>query len=1138
MTFDEVLDQVRALLQQRGRVTYRSLKRRFALDDEYLEDIAGELIRAEGVAADEDGDVLVWLGTSFVSGSTSQVPRSASENEQPVSRPQALDARPTAGERRQLTVEFIDLVGSTTLSQQLDPEDYHARVVAYQAACQQVIARYEGHIAQYLGDGVLVYFGYPAAHEDDAVRAVRSGLEIVAAVGQLAFRPPLQARIGIHTGPVVVGEIGAGERTEWLALGETPNIAARIQGLAEPDTVVLSAPTHRLVAGLFECQDLGPQTLKGLSFPLSVYRVVCESEAQSRFDAAVSIGLTPLVGREEELGLLRRHWEGVQEGAGQVVLLSGEAGIGKSRLVQVLKERIATEPHTRFEYRCSPYHQNSALYPVIDLLQRVLQFQRADAPEEKLGRLERALEPYGFTLPEVTPLFASLLSIPLPERYPALTLTPQKQKEKTQHALVTWLLKEAERQPLLLVWEDLHWVDPSTLELLTLLIGQISTTRLYLILTFRPEFTPPWGARSHLSQITLSRLERTQATEMVERVTGGKSLPLEVKQQIVAKTDGVPLFVEELTKMVLESGLLTKTDGHYELTGPLPPLAIPSTLQDSLMARLDRLATVKEVAQIGATLGREFSYELLQAVSALDEATLQRDLAQLVDAEFLFQRGLPPQARYVFKHALIQDAAYQSLLKSKRQQYHQQIAQVLAERFPETAETQPELLAHHYTEAGLIVQAIPNWQRAGQRAVQRSAYVEAIGHLTKGLEVLKALPDTPERTQQELDLQIILGSVLMPVKGWAAPEVAYAYTRALELCRQVGETLQLFPALAGLLRFYYVRAELQTARELGEQCLRLARSGQDPVLFMATHYMLGATLFYLGELVPSRTHLEQSIALYDPQQHRSLASLYGADPGVACFCYVSNLLWCVGYPDQALQKSHESLTLAQEQAHLVSLAGALHFAAVVHQFRREGQAAQERAEAAIALSSEQGFQFFWAMGTIDRGWALAEQGQSAEGIAQIRQGLAAYRATGAGLWLPYFLALLAEAYEKMGQMEEGLNVVAEALDVVDKTGEHQYEAELYRLKGELTLKQSSIQCLASSAQKEAEECFWKAIEVARQQSAKSWELRAVMSLSRLWQRQGKKSEARQMLAEIYGWFTEGFDTKDLQDAKRLIEELS
>ncbi|MBI3301055.1 MAG: AAA family ATPase [Deltaproteobacteria bacterium] len=791
----------------------------------------------------------------------------------PDSRLRTPDSELTVGERRQLTVMFCDLVGSTALSEQLDPEELREVVRAYQEACAEVVGRFEGHIAQYLGDGLLVYFGYPAAHEDDAQRAVRAGLEIVGAIHELPLRlrvrlsQPVQVRIGIHTGLVVVGEVGGGDKREQLALGETPNLAARVQGTAAPDTVVISAVTYRLVQGLFECQDLGPHPLKGISTPLLLYRVGGESVARSRFEVAVRTGLTPLVGREEEVGLLRRHWERVKAGEGQVVLLSGEAGIGKSRLVQVLKEQVVQEGATQLEFRCSPYHQNSALYPVIEHLQRLLQFQRDDTPEEKLGKLEKALSRYAFDLKDTVPLFASLLSLPA-GRFPLPVLTPQKQKQKTQEVLVSWLVEEAEKTAVYSAWEDLHWADPSTLELLHLFIDQVPTARLLALLTFRPEFTPPWGTRSYLSQITLSRLDRKQGREMVEKVTGGKALPVEVVQQIVTKTDGVPLFVEELTKMVLESGL----DVGAPHASPSLPLAIPATLHDSLMARLDRLATAKEVAQLGATLGREFTYELLQAVSLLDEATLQKELAQLVGAELLYQRGLPPQVRYFFKHALIQEAAYQSLLRSTRQQYHKQIAQVLEERFPETMETQPELVAHHYTEGGLVGQAIPYWQKAGQRAVERSGNSEAISHLTKGLELLKTLPDTPERLQQELTLRLTLGEPLLVTKGYAALEVEQTYGRARELCRQVGETPQLFPALGGLWQFYLNRAEYQTVRELGEQLLTLAQNVQDPALLLSAHDALGQTFYLLGEFAQAQPHLEQSIILIQRSSFRRKAS--------------------------------------------------------------------------------------------------------------------------------------------------------------------------------------------------------------------------------------------------------------------------
>ena len=810
MDFYAVLERVLALLQQHKRVTYRALQRQFDLDEAYLEDLKAEIIEARQLAVDEGGRVLVWTEAAGMAPvSVLPLPQVAPQPSTPADSPPHDAPSPTLSgtseaERRQLTVLFCDLVDSTTLARQLDPEDYREVVRAYQATCAAVIQRFDGYIAQYLGDGLLVYFGYPQAHEDDAQRAVRTGLEILDALAALQARLAadkgirLAVRLGIHTGLVVVGAVGTGGRQEALALGDTPNVAARLQSLAAPDTVVVSDATWRLVQGYFAGHDLGPQTLKGVETPVQVYRVLGTSGAQSRLDVVSPRGLTPLVGREAEMALLRERWAQARDGLGQVVLLSGEAGIGKSRLVQVLHEHVTAEPHTRLEWRCSPYAQQSPLHPVIAHLHRLLRWRPDDTPAEKLGVLEETLAASGLALPEVVPLIATLLSLPLPERYPPLTLTPQRQRQKTLDALLVWLLTEATRQPVLLIVEDLHWIDPSTLEFLTLLIDQGPTARLLTLLTCRPEFQTPWGFRAHLTPLTLSRLPRPQATQMTVRVTGGKALPSEVVEQIVTKTDGVPLFVEELTKMVLESGLLREGEERYELTGPLPPLAIPATLHDSLMARLDRLATVKDVAQLGATIGRTFAYELLQAVSPLDGVTLQHGLRQLVEAELVYQRGVPPQATYTFKHALIQDAAYQSLLRSTRQQYHQRLAQVLVERFSETVETQPELLAHHYTEAGLSAQAIPYWQRAGQRALQRSAYAEAIGHLTTGLEVLQTLPDTPERAQHELALHVALGGALIGTKSYSAPEVEHSFARARALCQQLGETPEFFHILYGL----------------------------------------------------------------------------------------------------------------------------------------------------------------------------------------------------------------------------------------------------------------------------------------------------------------------------------------------------
>ncbi|MDH3599165.1 MAG: winged helix-turn-helix domain-containing protein, partial [Candidatus Tectomicrobia bacterium] len=964
----------------------------------------------------------------------------------------ALDA-----ERRQLTVLFCDLVESTKLSSQLDPEDWRDIVRAYQEVGAAVVARFDGYIAQYLGDGLLVYFGYPQAHEDDAQRAVRAGLGIVEAIGDLnarLYQPygvRVGVRLGIHTGLVVVGAMGGGDRQEHLALGEAPNVASRLQALAAPDTVVISATTYRLVQGYFACDALGSHALKGLDTPLDVYRMVQSSASQSRFDIARHHGLPALVGREQEMGLLLERWNHAKAGHGQVVLLSGEAGIGKSRLMQALKDHIAQQSYTQFECRSSPYSQHTAFYPILDLLQRILQWQMGESSEIKLEKLERVLSHYRLALDESVPLLAHLLSLPLPDdRYPPLNLSPQRQRQKTLDTLLALLLELVEYQPLLFILEDLHWTDPSTLELLERLVDQTPAAALLTLLTSRPPFQPSWSSRSYCTQVTLSRLPRDQVAQMVEEFTGEKPLPGEVMQQLAEKTDGVPLFVEELTKAVLESGMLNEADGQYELSETFSALTIPSTLQDTLMARLDHLDTAKGVAQLGATIGRQFSATLLRAVSHLEEAALQQELDRLVQAELLYPRGVGPQTIYIFKHALIRDAAYQSLLHRTRQHYHQRIADILEAQFPETAEHQPELVAHHYTEARLSEQAIPYWQQAGQHAAQRSAHVEAAHHLRKALELLADLPVTEQRKADELVLLTTLGPLLTAIKGWASPDVGEAYTWALELCQQLGDPPELFSVLRGLWEFYEARAEYQTARELGEQLLNLAQRNNDLVLLIVSHDVLGDTLFWLGEFSASQAHIDHGLALYDRQQHHSHTVLYGAyDPGVLCLYFAALNLWWMGYPQQAWQRIQETLSLAQDLKHPYSMVFARCAASWVHQLRGEPYVGLEHAERAVAFSTEQELELLLAWGTILRGWALSGLGKG--GITQMQQGLAAWRETGAELLRPYFLALIAEAYGKERQAEAGLNVLDEAIALVEKTGERFWEAELYRLKGELSL---------------------------------------------------------------------------------------
>jgi class 3 adenylate cyclase/predicted ATPase len=1041
--------------------------------------------------------------------------------------------------RRQLTIMFCDLVGSTALSTQLDPEELREIINSYHRRCAEVIAESGGFIARYLGDGVLAYFGYPQAHENDAELAVRAGLALVAAIPKLdaGKRPPLQVRVGIATGLVVVGDlVGEGGSQEQAVVGETPNLAARLQALSEPDTVVIAANTRRLLGELFEYRSLGSMNIKGFSEPVEVWQVIGTSTVDSRFEALHGI-ITPLVDREEEIDLLMRRWEQAKRGDGCVVLIAGEPGVGKSRIVEAILERLTDEPHTRLRYFCSPHQQDNPLYPSITQLERAAGFKRSDTAKQRLDKLEAVLRQATNDVSEIAPLLAELLSIPTGDRYPPLNLSPEKRKQKVLRAKIAQIKGLASQRPVLIVSEDVQWIDPTSLELLDLNIEAVPSLPVLQIITLRPDFTPPWVGRSHVTLLSLNRLPPRHCAEMILQVTGGKALPKQITEQIIDRTDGVPLFIEELTKAVVESGTLAEIGDRYVAPGLAPPFAIPTTLHDSLMARLDRLSPLREVAQIAAALGRQFSHELISAVAPLAQQQLDNALEQLVSAELIFRRGTPPDSEYTFKHALVQDAAYQSLLKSKRPQYHLRIAQALEERFPEIVDTQPHVLARHYTEANLKKQAIPYWQKAGQKAVQRSANAEAVSHFTKGLELLQTMPESAEQFQLELELQLALGTPLIATKGFAAPEVGRVYARARELCQQAGEAPQLFPVYWGLWAFYTARAEHKTAHELGEQCRRLAEAAGNPPLIMEAHHALGVTLLAGGDFSSALEHLERAIEIYDPEQHHSLAFVYGQDSGVVCRSHAAWALWFLGYPDRALKRNEEALSLAKKLAHPYSLAVALDFSAWLHQLFLDEHAAQEEAEAAVALSAQHDFVFWILMGTILRGWALTEGEQMGDGIAQMREGLTAFRATGAEIMRPYYLALLAEVYGKVREAKQGLDLLAEAQVAMNNSGERWWEAEIYRLRGELTLKQTDMQNPESESQKEAENCFFQALNAASRQRAKSLELRAALSLSRLWQRQGKKTEARDVLAEIFGWFTEGFEKADLVEAKKLLAEL-
>jgi predicted ATPase/class 3 adenylate cyclase len=1036
-------------------------------------------------------------------------------------------------ERRQLTVMFVDLVDSTALAARLDPEEMAEVLRTYHSAVAGAIARFEGYVAKYMGDGVLAYFGYPRAHEDAAERAVRAGLAAVAAVHSLGsgHGEMLAARVGIATGPVVVGElIGEGAAREETVVGDTPNLAARLQALAEPGTVVIAARTRELVGGLFELAELGLQILKGFPVPVRPWRVVGEGTAESRFEALHGAGLTPLVGRENEIGLLLEHWERAKEGDGQVVLLAGEPGIGKSRLVRALRGRLENEPHTALGHYCSPHHQTSPLYPVIGLLERAAGFAADDPAATRLDKLEALLALSSEDVTAVAPLLAALLSLETDARYPPLDMSAHRQKERTLEALVDQVLGLATRRPVLVLYEDVHWADPTSLELLDLLVDRVQGAPVLVLITFRPAFAPPWMRYAHVSALTLSRLSRRQGAAMVARLSGGKALPPVVLEQIVAKTDGVPLFVEELTRAVLETNLLRDEGDHYTLAGPLPPMAIPTTLQESLLARLDRLAPARDVAQVAAAIGREFSHELLAITATLPERDLQAALDDLVGSGLVFRRGTLPQATYSFKHALVQDAAYATLVRAKRQRLHARIAAALEQHFPETVQAQPELLAHHYTEAGLAELAIDYWLRAGQAEIARSATAEAITQLTKGLELVRALPDDAARWRRELDLQVALGVALMAAKGWAAPEVGRANARARDLCERLGDTSRLFPVLYGDWVFHVVRAELETGRTAGEDLLRRAQEQNDAAAETVGNRIVGTAELLRGELVAARAHLERTLALYDPAAHRSLGFLFAQDPSVAGLSVLSWGLFALGYPEQAQARSEEALTDAKALSHRNTLGYALLYGCILSQLLQDHDEARDRANALIALAAEQDSPHFLGAGIIIRGWTLGDAGDFEAGIAQIRDGLAMWQATGAGFLVPYFRSLLAEIHGRSGAVNEGLDLVTEALDRVEETGERWFEVELHRMMGELMLR------LPRSDPTAAEARFAHAAATARQQGAKLWELRATTRLAEVWREQGRCGEAHDLLSPLYSQFTEGFGTPDLQSASAILRE--
>jgi class 3 adenylate cyclase/predicted ATPase len=1034
----------------------------------------------------------------------------------------------TDGERRQLTIIFCDLVDSTPLSARLDPEDLREVIAAYHRIVADVVGEFDGFVSQYAGDGVLAYFGYPQAHEDDAERAVWAGLRIVEAVGRLEVKGvEPQVRVGIATGLVVVGSlIGVGSSQEQASVGETPNVAARLQTMAEPNAVVVDTRTRLLVGDLFEHRDLGSFDLKGIAAPVPVSQVVRPSSIESRFEALRGSVLTPLVGRDEELDLLWRRWSRAKGEDGQIVLMAGEPGIGKSRVATAFMERLRLEPHVRLRYFCSPYRQDSALYPFIDQLGRASQFARDDSPEIRLRKLEALLARADAPSEDVA-LLADLLSLPDSERHALPKLSAPRKKERTLEALIRQLEGLARQAPVVMVFEDAHWIDPTSRELLDLTVDRVRSLPVLLIVTFRPEFQPPWTGQPQVTMVALNRMDRRDRAALVVQIAGGKALPADVIAQIVERTDGVPLFVEELTKSILESGLLRAEADRYVLDGTLPPFSIPTSLHASLLARLDRLASVRLVAQIGAAIGREFSFGLLRLVSRLPEDELQAALDRLVGSELVFQRGTPPDAVYTFKHALVQDAAHGSLLHSLRRQLHAQIARALEIHVPELMDSQPEVFARHYTEAGLADKSVAYWGKAGHRSISRSAMAEAATQFDKALDQLALLPDDLERQRQELELRSALGAVLRGVKGQAAAETGQAYARARELWEQLGSPSEFFQIPYGQSLYHMVRGELDLAQRLDQDLLSLSRQRDDSAGLVLGHVSSGRNLMLVGKFALSRSHLEAGLALHDPISHHSLGHQAGIHP--SSLAYLGNVLFCLGFPDQAMAQSNMAIAKAQRLGHPQSLAVNLAVSARLLSLVGDNATLGERVDQLVAVTTEHGFPYWCAQGAIYRGWFQVNNGEVTEGISLLRSGLAAYRATGAEAWMPHYLALLARACERGGQIEEACSLLDDALLISTRTGECWFAAELNRHKGELLLRQGKSAV--------AEELYVIALKIAREQDARLWELRAAASLARLRRDQGRHRDARELLVPIYGWFTEGFGTSDLREAKALLDEL-
>ena len=1196
MKFSEVVEQARILLQRTGKITYRVLKREFALDDEALEDLKEQFILAEGIAVDQDGKVLVWVGQSSpesrvqslesekVQGPKSKVQSQDSELRTPNSElspvsytplhlaeriraeQAALEARgATDGERKTITALFADLKGSTALIEGLDPEEARAIIDPALQLMMDAVHRYEGYVAQVLGDGIFALFGAPIAHEDHPQRALYAALRMQEEMRRYSDQlreqghAPLLLRVGVNTGEVVVRSIRKEDlHTDYVPIGHSTNIAARMEQLAAPGSILVTEQTYKLTAGYFEFKALGKTQIKGVEEPLNIYEVLGVGPLRTRLQvSATRRGLTRFVGRHSEMEQMQRALVHAQAGHGQIVGVMGEPGLGKSRLFHEFVGAYGRTPLLVLQAYSVSHGKASPYLPVIELLKSYFRIELQDDERTRREKLTEKVLTLDRSLEDTLPYLFALLGIE-EQPSPLQQMDPQIRRRRTFEALKKVFLRESLKQPLILIFEDLHWIDSETQGFLDTLSESVASARLLLLTNYRPEYRHEWGQKTYYTQLRLSPFGKAEAEEFLTALLGDAvgaqhAAPLQpLKQLILEKTEGTPFFMEEIVQELVEQGVLVRDGVEPRHVAALPTdLHLPPTVQGILAARIDRLAPdEKALLQQLAVIGREFPLSLVKHVLARPEDELYRLLSVLQHKEFLYEQPAFHESEYLFKHALTQEVAYNTVLQEQRKALHERTGQALETVYAATLSEHYSDLAYHYRRSANTEKAIAYLQLAGQQAVQRSATAEAVTHFTAALDLLLTRPETPERAAQELALRLAVGPALMSAQGFAAPTVEQHYTRARALCDQLGDTPYRFPVLWGLWPFYVVRGELHTAQALAEECLQLAEQANEAGGLLQAHLAVGFTCLVRGELVRARGALEQSMALYQPQHH-ALAPLYGGyNPKVWSLALMAHVLWVLGYPEQARTWSYEVLQVAQDLAHPFSLAVVLYWVVRVPLERGEGRVAQERADVMVALASEHGFPYYVVSGTVLRGAALIAQGQWAEGIAQVQQNLE----VSGGLWRTVYLVWLAAGYGRVGQVEDGLAAVAEALRLVEKNDERFYEAQVYRIKGELLLTQEIKRQKAKGKNQksenldpksqspdpeaEAEACFLKAIDIAKKQQAKSLELRAVMSLARLWQQQGKHHEARNMLSEVYHWFTEGFDTVDLKDARVLLEQLT